>query len=148
MSCDKLTETNPTYDFYTQAQSYLTKTGSAWNDGGGGALYTDGFADTTYSGDPSITFDRLAGSVFLDMYSRPNNAYFDVYYKRPTDGGFSYANRIQCNAPGSAMQHSLCILSGEQNPQNTIIKIALRKGAVSMLGLGFKMATVNRNRQG
>ena len=38
LSCHKLTETNPTYDFYTQAQSYLTKTGSAWNDGGGGAL--------------------------------------------------------------------------------------------------------------
>ena len=40
--------------------------------------------------------------------------------------------------PGSGVQHSLCILSGEQEPQRTIIKITLRKGAVSFLGLGFK----------
>ena len=36
------------------------------------------------------------------------------------------------------MQHSLCILSGEQEPERTIIKITLRKGRVSIRGFGFK----------
>ena len=78
---------------------------------------------------------RLAGCVYLDLNPSLENGYFDVY---AIDPGTFFIGRFQNNCPGSISRQSLCVISGEQHPNCTKIRIIPRKGASSINGVGFR----------
>ena len=126
-----------TYDHYTNAINHHSKQGDQWVNGANSEMYTPGQADTTYSSEHSLLFNRLAGSVYVDINPSLYNGYFDVNVEDPVLG-WKFVQRVQNNAPGRTTRQTLCVLSYEQFADYTFVKIILRKGAFSLNGVGFK----------
>ena len=80
-------------------------------------------------------YQRLAGTVYLDLNPSLNHEYCDIYL---IDGGINFIGRFQNNAPGSTTRQSLCVISGEQHPDCAKIRITLRNGAFSINGVGYR----------
>ena len=140
--CDSLTVTqgiprSSIFDHYKNATQHAEYLGTQWQTGGveSHTFFLSGSSDSTFTRVHYLMYQRLAGIVYLDLSPSLNNGYFDVYL---IDPGTNFIGRYQNNAPGSITCQSLCVISGEQHPNCTKIKIIPRKGAFSLNGVGYR----------
>ena len=84
-----------------------------------------------------MEFERKAPSVYIEMDPDMWSAYFDVEALEAGQPD-EFVTRIQCNAPGKFTHQTVCILSGDQFPSATHVRIRVRRGTLSFTRLLFR----------
>ena len=70
-----------------------------------------------------VEYQRLAGSVYLELNQTYWDGYFDVYALDPVNGD-KYVTRCQANFPGVFITgRPMCILSGDMWPSATHVRV-------------------------
>ena len=64
-------------------------------------------------------------------------AYFDIYAVKDGESD-AYVTRMSNNGPGGYARSTICILSGDQYPTRTHVKIVGRKGELQIHGVHFR----------
>ena len=147
LTCDSLTVTqglpggggsgvSTTFTHSSGAHDYTAVSG--FNTASTGQIYVAGVPEGSAYSNTYVTYERKAGSVYLDFTVTPWGGYFDVYAVE-SGQSYQYITRMQANVPGGAGSLSrISILSGDQYPTKTHVKIVCLKGELSIKGIHFR----------
>ena len=144
LTCDSFTVTSgisgtvpDSFSHASLSTEYTSKVDAYWTFSGTRA-YLSGWADTVWPPDGAwMEFERKAPSACIEMDPDMWSAYFDVEALEAGQPD-EWVTRIQCNAPGKFTHQTVCILSGDQFPSATHVRIRVRRGTLAFTRLLFR----------